>query len=175
VPHLKDIQVFHSPVHGYGVIAKRDIQPGEVIADVEGILYRREELGDDTYCLWIDDDHYYDMVDQTRWINHSCEPNAEVEAGLDDAGVAWARVVAIRPIRASEEVTYHYGFNQELAEPCACRTSSCAGWIVDPDELPALKRRLARENRGRENGSQPTGTPDQSRSAPSTNVRTGVQ
>ena len=147
MPVLENVRVFRSPLHGYGVVAKRDIEVDEVIAEVDGVLYRREELGDDTYCLWIDDDHFLDMVDQTRWINHSCDPNAEVEAGLDDAGGAWARIVAIRPIRAGEEITYHYLFSEELAEPCNCRSRECTGWIVDPEEMPTLSQRLARERR----------------------------
>lgn len=134
------------------MVAKRDIQENEVIAEVDGVLYRRDELGDDTYCLWIDDDHFLDMVDQTRWINHSCDPNAEVDAGLDDAGGAWARITAIRPIRAGEEITYHYLFSEDLAEPCNCRTAECTGWIVDPEQMPTLTQRLAREQRAAAGG-----------------------
>jgi hypothetical protein len=145
VPPLENVRVVHSRIHGYGVVARRDIQPGEVIAEVDGVAYRAEELEDDTYCLWIDQDCYFDMVDQTRWINHSCDPNAEVHADRDTSGAAWARIVALRPIPAGEEITYHYGFSQELAEPCSCGAASCLGWIVDPEELPALRERLARE------------------------------
>src|SRR5262249_34292635 len=65
VPIDSKIRVFRSPIHGYGVIAVRDFEPGEVVADVEGVLYREEEIKDDTYCLWVDEDFYLDMVDQT--------------------------------------------------------------------------------------------------------------
>ena len=146
VPFDQRIRVFRSPIHGYGVIAQRDFEPNEVLAEVEGVLYRETEIEDDTYCLWVDEDYYLDMVDQTRWINHSCDPNAEIEAELDGKGGAWARVVALRPIRAGEEITYDYGFPQELAEPCSCRTQSCKGWIVDADELGELVERISREN-----------------------------
>ena len=142
MPLDSKIRVYRSPIHGYGVIALRDFEPDEVVAEVEGVLYREAEIEDDTYCLWVDEDFYLDMVDQTRWINHSCEPNAEIEAELDGNGGAWARVVASRPIRAGEEITYDYGFPQELAEPCSCGTATCKGWIVDSDELPDLVERL---------------------------------
>jgi uncharacterized protein len=144
VPPLPNIRVVRSRIHGYGVIAKRDIEVNEVIAEVEGIHYRRDELGDDTYCLWVHDDCYLDMVDQTRWINHSCDPNAEVEADDDGSG-PWARIVALRRIPAGEEITYHYAFAHELAEPCTCGASICEGWIVDPEEKSTLAERLARE------------------------------
>jgi hypothetical protein len=145
VPFAPGLRVFRSPIHGYGVIAQRAFAPGELIAEVEGILYTEEELGDDTYCLWVEDGFYFDMVDQTRWINHSCEPNAHIEAELDGKGGAWARVVAYQPIREGQEITYDYAFSEELAQPCACGTAKCAGWIVDSDELPALRERLLNE------------------------------
>jgi SET domain-containing protein len=145
VPPLPNIRVIRSRIHGYGVIATRDIAADEVIAEVEGIVYTREALGDDTYCLWVHDDCYLDMVDQTRWINHSCDPNATVDADEDGSGGAWARITALREIRAGEEITYHYAFSQELAERCACGSPECQGWIVDPDEMPELQARLARE------------------------------
>jgi hypothetical protein len=148
VPFASGFRVFRSPIHGYGVVATRDYAAGELIADVEGILYEEEDLGDDTYCLWVEDGFYYDMVDQTRWINHSCEPNADIEAELDGQGGAWARVLAQRAIRKGEEITYDYAFSEHLAVPCACGTRSCKGWIVDSDELPALQARLLREQAG---------------------------
>jgi SET domain-containing protein len=140
VPIDPRIRVFRSPIHGYGVVARRNIEGGEVIAEVEGILYREEELIDDRYCLWVCDGFYFDMVDQTCWINHSCNPNSEIEADLDGAGGAWARVIASRPISAGEEITYDYAFPHELAEPCSCGSQMCRGWIVDADQLAEIVR-----------------------------------
>lgn len=145
MPLLPNIRVIRSRIHGYGVIATRDIAANEAIAEVEGIVYTREALGDDTYCLWIHDDLYLDMVDQTRWINHSCDPNTTVDTEEDGAGGASATIIALRDIRAGEEITYHYSFAQELAERCLCGSPQCQGWIVDPDEMPQLLERLARE------------------------------
>jgi SET domain-containing protein len=147
VPNDSRFRVFRSPIHGYGVIALRKFAPGDVVADVEGILYSEEELTDDRYCLWVEDGFYFDMVDQTRWINHSCDPNVEVEAELDGSGGAWARIVASRPIQPGEELTYDYAFPAALAERCSCGVPKCTGWIVDADEQPELARRLAWEKR----------------------------
>jgi len=152
VPPLPNLRVVRSRIHGYGVVARHEIRAGELVADVDGVVYSREQLGDDTYCLWVNDDCYLDMVDQTRWINHSCEPNCEVEAEPDGQGGAWARITATRDIPAGEEITYHYAFAQELAEPCTCGSPTCLGWIVDPDELGALEQRLARERSDGGNG-----------------------
>ena len=126
-------------------MARRNLVRGEVIAEVDGILYREEELEDDRYCLWIADGFYFDMVDQTCWINHSCDPNAEVEAELDGQGSAWARIVALRDIPAGEEISYDYAFPAHLAEPCACGSPKCRGFIVDAEELAALNERPAED------------------------------
>jgi uncharacterized protein len=141
MPPISGLRVIRSPIHGYGVVATRDFEPGEVIAEVEGIPFREDELFDDRYALWLDNGNYLDMVDQTRWVNHSCDPNAEVDG---DAG--WAKLMCIKAIRAGDEITYDYAFTVDLAEPCACGATGCRGWIVDADELPALLIRLGQKD-----------------------------
>ncbi|MHC4606934.1 MAG: SET domain-containing protein [Planctomycetota bacterium] len=135
-------RVIRSPIHGYGVVATRDFAPGEEIIEVDGILYHESDDFDDSYALMLDDGFLYDMVDQTRWINHSCDPNAEVDAELEGDGDAWACLIAVRPIRAGEEITYDYAFPASVAEPCSCGSPNCRGWIVDEDELPLLRELL---------------------------------
>lgn len=144
MPPLPGLRVIRSAIHGYGVVATRAFLPGEVIAEVDGILWREEEEVDDRYSLWLNDGLYFDMVDQTRWINHSCDPNAVIDGDVDQGGRPWARVTALKPIAPGEEITYDYAFSADLAEPCSCGTASCRGWIVDPDELPRLEKILAR-------------------------------
>jgi hypothetical protein len=146
MPPIPGLRVFRSGIHGYGVLAGRDFEEGEVIADVDGILYRQEDIHDDRYALWLDDGWYLDMLDQTRWINHSCEPNAWIDGGFREDGSPWAQVIALRSIRAGDELTYDYAFHAELAEPCACGAKTCRGWIVDVEELPRLSA-LLRERR----------------------------
>jgi hypothetical protein len=143
MPSVPGLRVVHSSIHGYGCVATRDFAPGEVIADVDGVPYRFAEIadGDDDYCLWIHDDMYFDMVDQTRWINHSCAPNAAVEGEEEADGRVWARIVCVKPIRAGEEITYDYAFAAHLAIPCRCGAPTCRGWIVDEDEMELLEAR----------------------------------
>ncbi len=133
---LPGLRVVRSRIHGYGVVATRAFAVGELIAEVDGVRWHADEDLDDRYSLWLGDDWFFDMLDQTRWINHSCAPNGEVEAGAEDGG--WARIVAIRAIRAGDEITYDYGFTADVAEPCSCGAPTCRGYIVDADELPLL-------------------------------------
>ena len=140
VPAIPGIRVVRSPIHGYGVVATRAFALGERICDVDGILWHASEAQDDRYSLWVDGDFYFDMVDQTRFINHSCDPNAEIDAELDGNGGAWATVVALRAIAADEELTYDYAFPAALAEPCSCGARNCRGYIVDADEQGLVRR-----------------------------------
>ena len=137
MPLLSGLRVVRSSIDGYGVVATRPFAASDLIAQVDGVAWRDGDPVDDRYSLWIDDGLYFDMVDQTRWINHSCDPNAGVQTGVADDGAVWARIVALRPIAIGEEIAYDYAFPAHLAEPCRCGSSCCRGQIIDEDALPA--------------------------------------
>ena len=101
---LPGLQVIRSPVQGYGVIATRRWKRGSVITNVDGVLWRAGEKRDDRYSLILDEGVFFDMVDQTRWVNHSCEPNVVVEAGVTRQGNGWAQLQALRTIEPGEEL-----------------------------------------------------------------------
>lgn len=138
MPRVTGIRVVRSPIHGYGVVTLRDFAEGEAIAEVDGVAWREGENVDDRYSLRIEDGVYFDMVDQTRFINHSCDPNTWVEVGVTDDGQAWATVIALRPIAAGEELSYDYAFPANLAEPCSCGADNCRGLIIDEDHLVSV-------------------------------------
>ena len=128
---MPGLRVIRSPVEGYGVAATRHFRKGSVVVNVEGVLWRTGEKRDDTYSLILDDGFFYDMVDQTRWVNHSCEPNIVVEAGITAGGNGWAQMQALRDIRPGDELFYDYAFPLELKQRCRCGARTCRGWIVD--------------------------------------------
>lgn len=141
---IPGLQVIRSPVEGYGVISTRRWSPGAVIANVEGVMWREGEGRDDRYSLILEPGIFFDMVDQTRWINHSCEPNVVVEAGVTRQGNGWAQLQALRPIAPGDELFYDYALPAELKERCFCGTRSCRGWIIDPALLISRKSRAPR-------------------------------
>lgn len=162
MPISPGLRVVKSRVHGYGVIAERAFQKGEVLIRSEGFIYDENAQFDDTYALVLKTDNltgysgsggkqiFYDLVDQTRWINHSCEPNSHVEAEMDaELGrpIAWWE--ALRDIEPGEEIFYDYAFVGTVAEPCFCGAPTCRGLIVDPDpeelaQIPAKLRKHLR-------------------------------
>lgn len=142
MPPVPGLRVVRSPIDGYGVFVQRDFAEGELIAAVDGVAWHDGEDVDDRYSLKITDDVYYDMVDQTRWINHSCTPNCDIDAGLGDDGQPWANVIALRDISKGEELFYDYAFPAHLAEICRCGSPDCRGAIVDEDEVEEGLKKL---------------------------------
>lgn len=137
---LAGLKVIRSPVQGYGLITTRRRRKGSVITNVEGVLWRAKERRDDTYSLILEPGIFFDMVDQTRWVNHSCEPNVVVEAGVTKAGNGWAQLQALRDLEPGEELFYDYALPAELKERCFCGAKRCRGWIVDPSSATPRRR-----------------------------------
>jgi uncharacterized protein len=127
---LKGLQVVDSAVGGYGVVATKRFRRGSVICDAEGVMWRAKERRDDRYSLILEPGVFFDLVDQTRWVNHSCEPNVVVEAGITKRGRGWAQFQALRDIAPGDELFFDYGFPPELREPCNCGAKSCRGFIM---------------------------------------------
>jgi SET domain-containing protein len=157
MPPAPGLSVIASSIHGYGVRADRRFAAGERVIEGDGVTYQQSDDFDDTYALVLPahdgaggEDHdadpvYFDLVDQTRWINHSCEPNTAIESGWDArTGAVAAWWVALRAIEPGEELSYDYAFLGELAEPCNCGAPSCRGLIVDldPEELASIPAHL---------------------------------
>ncbi len=148
---LDGLAVVASPIHGYGVRTTRPFRAGETVCFGDGVLYPADADFDDTYSLILPGEDsessevFWDLVDQTRWFNHSCDPNTEVCSSWDaDSRSIRAWWVALRDIPVGEEITYDYAFVAEVAEACRCGAASCRGVIVDPDpdELSKLPSHL---------------------------------
>lgn len=156
MPLLDGLRVVHSKIHGYGGIATKPFKKGDIVVHGDGVLYLEDDEFDDTYALILDGDDsgkgetlFWDLACQTRWFNHSCEPNTEVCSKWDkEADTLRAWWVALRDIEVGEEILYDYAFTAEVAEVCHCGAKTCRGLIVDDDpenlaKLPAsLKEHL---------------------------------
>ncbi|MCA1659425.1 MAG: SET domain-containing protein-lysine N-methyltransferase, partial [Verrucomicrobiaceae bacterium] len=88
---------------------------------------------------------------ESRWINHSCDPNCETMETDDDR----IFVHALRGLDPGEELFYDYKMvpskrrtkKLEKEYACWCGTSRCRGTILEP----VKKRRIARRENGRTN------------------------
>lgn len=156
MPLLEGLKVVRSVIHGYGVLATRAFRAGDILLYGDGILYREDEEFDDQYSLILpgyetgpDGEEgpplFWDLACQSRWINHSCDPNSEVDSRwLADEKTVLAWWVALRDIAPGEEITYDYCFSAQVAEPCNCQSPICRGLIIDPEEIPQVPAALRR-------------------------------
>ena len=89
----------------------------------------------------LDGDFKYNTA---RLINHSCDPNCEV----DGVGLKlW--IYAIKDIKKNEELTYDYGFSFDKDYkdfPCRCGARKCVGFIVNSQSRWRIKKLRKRKS-----------------------------
>lgn len=89
-----------SAIHGFGCFACRPFAAGDHVGTFEGQPVDQ----DGTYVLWVYDAEGGAIARRgtnvLRWLNHSTDPNAELE-GFE--------LYARRPIAVDEEITIDYG------------------------------------------------------------------
>ena len=129
------ITVRQSGIHGTGVYAAEPIAKGtriieyagEKIPTLEGTK-REEASPQHTFIFTLNDEWYIDARfggNDSRFINHSCNPNTEADIENDRI---W--IVALRDITEGEELTYDYSFDpDDDPAPCVCGAASCRGQI----------------------------------------------
>jgi SET domain-containing protein len=156
------IELIRSGIHGTGVRATRPFAKGErvieyvgrkltndeakVIADHQFQNHKRNPHKGAVYVFEIDDQWSIDgdVPDNiAKYINHSCDPNCEVEITAGHIYIA-----AGRDIKAGEEITYNYCFDlddikDDLADyTCRCGSPKCVGYILDDYDWPRLRELL---------------------------------
>ncbi|MFT8274647.1 SET domain-containing protein [Kerstersia gyiorum] len=144
-----------SPVHGKGVFAARDIPAGTRILEYLGERIDQDEADrrhpvnpDDPFHTFFFALSSGIVIDggvdgnDSRWINHACAPNCETQEGRHGKRIY---IVALRDIRAGEELNYDYGLvidgrqTRKLKEQyrCLCGAPECRGTMLAP---PSGKR-----------------------------------
>ena len=151
------VEVRDSGVHGKGVYAVAPIRKGERIIEYTGahlpwedakeLPPRDEEDPYHTFLFSLDNGDVIDAGqggNDSRWINHSCDPNCETTE--EDNRVF---VYALRGIPAGEELFYDYRIvpaerrtkKLEREFACICGSAKCRGTMLDP---PAPRKRRIR-------------------------------
>jgi hypothetical protein len=153
----KDIFAKNSKIHSNGVFTRIDIEKGTKIIEYIGEKITKEEsekrcdamlemsksnpqLGA-VYIFELDDEYDIDGnfdYNFARLINHSCSPNCEID--ISD-GHIW--IVALRDIKAGEELTYNYEYDLEdyKDHPCKCGSKNCVGYILAEEHWPEMKKK----------------------------------
>jgi len=134
------LEVRESGIHGTGVYAAHAIHKGTFIIEYAGEKIstdegdkRSEENPNLTYIFSINKELDIDgnvNGNESRYINHSCDPNAEIRIIGDKI-----EIFALKDIDEGEEITYDYEMDADNVIPCACQKTACRGYMNDPDIL----------------------------------------
>jgi uncharacterized protein len=136
-----------SPIQGRGLFAKTDIEKGEVVVVKGGYVLtksQRDEIGKElgpseiqiTEHLFIGPTSEDEREGGMMHLNHSCEPNLGLQGQIV--------FVALRDIRANEEVTVDYSMtdDEEYEMQCKCGAETCRGVITGADwRKPEIQRK----------------------------------
>jgi len=119
--------VRRSTGRGLGLYAKVPFKKGDFVVEYVGERIPNEVA--DTlltrYLFEVNDKWTVDGATRgniARYINHSCDPNCEVEISEDDR----IMISAIKKIEPGDELTYDYGeeYFDEFLRPDGCRCGS---------------------------------------------------
>ncbi|MBS3110035.1 SET domain-containing protein-lysine N-methyltransferase [Candidatus Woesearchaeota archaeon] len=157
-----------SSIHNMGVFAKAEITPGTKVIEyigekiskeegtrrsdaTEALAKTRHDIGS-TYIFELNDEWDIDgdvPGNLAKYINHSCEPNCNIM--FDDNKIY---IVANKEIKAGEELTYNYGFDEEDYQdhPCRCNSPNCVGYILGQEHWHILKNEKGLKHEARESG-----------------------
>uniref|UniRef100_A0AAY4DNL3 Histone-lysine N-methyltransferase ASH1L-like n=1 Tax=Denticeps clupeoides TaxID=299321 RepID=A0AAY4DNL3_9TELE len=138
------LERFRAEGKGWGIRTKEPLRSGQFIIEYLGEVVSEHEFRNRMmqqyfahsghYCLNLDSGMVIDsyrMGNEARFINHSCEPNCEMQKWSVN-GVYRIGLFALKDMNSGTELTYDYNFhsfNTEEQQVCKCGSESCRGII----------------------------------------------
>ncbi len=160
-------EVKNSKIHGSGVFAKKNIKKNQKIIQYIGEKITRKEgdrrsekrlkkylnssLTGSVYIFELNKKYDIDgspLYNKARYINHSCDPNCEVDIKNNQIWIS-----SIKNIKKGEELSYDYGYSFDKDDfrdhLCKCGSKKCIGFIISSDEwdkyLKYIKRLIEKK------------------------------
>ncbi len=145
-----------SNIDNRGLFASKNIKKGTKIIYYTGKIITKKQtennpkFDNDKAIYLFNLNNRYDLdgdftYNTARLINHSCDPNCEVEGkGLK----LW--ISSIKDINKNEELTYDYGFSFDENYkdfPCKCGSKNCCGYIVREGSRWRIKKKKKKSNK----------------------------
>ena len=136
---MKLYKIKKSNIDNKGLYASKNIKAKQIVIYYKGKLVTKKEVeknpkfDNDKAIYLFNVNNRYDLdgdfeYNDARLINHSCNPNCEVNGkGLK----LW--IFALRDIKKGEELSYDYGFGYDEDYKqfvCKCGAKNCVGYIV---------------------------------------------
>jgi uncharacterized protein len=146
-----------SSLHGAGVYTTAPVRKGTRVLEYTGPRLKKEETdglyadNEVTYLFTMDDPNIViDGFGMAAFVNHSCDPNCESDQIGDRI---W--IIALRDIKAGEELTYDYClWDGEPGDeaPCYCEAKNCRGTMYSKEEIARQKKLLRQKEKRRKSG-----------------------
>ena len=153
-------KVKKSKVHGAGVFANQELKKntciiqyiGEKITKSEGDKRSAERIKKhlnkknegSVYIFELNKKYDIDgspTYNKARYINHSCNPNCEVNIINNQIWIS-----SIKKIKKGDELSYDYGYpfdEEDFSDhTCKCASSKCIGYIISQDDWIKYKKYL---------------------------------
>lgn len=151
-------KVKKSKIHGTGIVALQDIKKntkiiqyiGEKINKKEGDRrsaerikkYLNKKNEGSVYVFELNNKFDIDgspLYNKARYINHSCDPNCEVDIIENQI---W--IISIKKIKKGEELNYDYGYPFDIDDYkdhiCKCGSKKCIGYIISQDDWSKYRK-----------------------------------
>ena len=153
---MKLYKIKKSNIDKRGLYAAKNIKTGTRIIQYKGKIVKNKEVetnpkfdnSKDIYLFDLNKKYSLDGAfgwNTARLINHSCNPNCEVEVkGYN----IWVK--AIKKIEKGEELNYDYGFSYDSDYkqfPCKCRSKNCCGYIVRSESRWRINKKFKKNLR----------------------------
>lgn len=136
--------VFETTDKGLGIKTQQTIKSGSFIIEYVGEILHKHELENRLKNQYSNDTHHYAMhlekafvVDSrnmgnlSRFINHSCQPNAKIDKWVVN-GLPCLALFSTRNINPEEEITFDYNYmayNANDQIPCKCGAKCCRKFL----------------------------------------------
>ena len=127
----------------------RDFGQGETVGVLGGLIVPKEDINEyhktaGHVGIQVSDGFFIvpsdrKELEQTGVFNHSCNPNCGFSNSIT--------LVAIRDIRAGEELVFDYAFSESFAQEfeCNCGSKNCRKTIKSVDwKIPALRKKFGK-------------------------------
>ena len=158
-------KVKKSKIHSTGIFATSNIKKkidiieylGEKITKKEGDIrsekrikrYLDSSKTGSVYIFELNNKYDIDgspLYNKARYINHSCDPNCEVEIKKKKI---W--ITSKKYIKDGDELTYDYGYPFDPEDysdhKCVCGSKNCIGYIISKDDWKKFKKFLSNNKR----------------------------
>jgi uncharacterized protein len=142
-----------SRIHSVGVFTTTPIRKGARVVEYAGPRITPQEANrlydgaPRTYLYGLEDGKtIIDGEGLGAYLNHSCDPNCEID---EIKRRVW--IFALRDIAAGEELLWDYNlYDDEAPAPCHCGSPKCRGTMYSREWMARMRRKARKKKAGEE-------------------------